>query len=70
MHTRFSDQTGKMSDFRFTILEPKPLAIDHRNLPAVRNASALIRAVRTAGPLLWTIATLRAKKTLACPDNI
>jgi hypothetical protein len=45
-------------------------AIDHRNLPAVRTASALIRAVRTAGPLLWTIATLRAKKTLACPDNI
>ena len=45
-------------------------AIDHRNLPAVRTASALIRAERTAGPLLWTIATLRAKKTLACPDNI
>ena len=45
-------------------------AIDHRDLPAVRTASALIRAVRTAGPLLWTIATLRAKKTLACPDNI
>lgn len=45
-------------------------AIDHRDLPAVRTASALIRAVRTAGPLLWTIATLSAKKALACPDNI
>lgn len=45
-------------------------AIDHRDLPAVHTASALIRAVRTAGPLLWTIATLSAKKSLACPDNI
>jgi hypothetical protein len=46
------------------------IAIDHRDLPAVGTASALIRAVRTAGSLLWTIATLGAKKILACPDNI
>ncbi len=45
-------------------------AIDHRNLPAVRTASALIRAARTAGPLLWTIATRQVEKSLACPDNI
>ncbi len=45
-------------------------AIDHRNLPAVRTASALIRAERTAGPLLWTIATRQVEKSLACPDNI
>ena len=45
-------------------------AIDHRNLPAVRTASALIRAERTAGPLLWTIATGQVEKSLACPDNI
>jgi hypothetical protein len=29
----------------------------HRHLPAARSACALIRATRTAGPLLWTTGT-------------